>query len=89
MPTTGGWHFTEHALGRALDMALDTEEIRSVLASPQVKQPSGRDYPDGYEVWARGRIAVVIVPADHTIVTFLWRGLDYVRGTDSEPFRDN
>lgn len=89
VPGTGGWHFTQHALGRALDMALDTTEIQDLLGEPHVKQPSGANYPDGYEIWARDRVAMVVVPAERVIVTFLWRGIVYERGTDSEPFRDN
>lgn len=89
MPSTGGWHFTQHALDRALDMALDSHQIRSVLSDPQVKQPSGKDYPEGYEIWSHTRIAVVVVPDEKVVVTFLWRGVVYDRGTDSEPFRDN
>lgn len=89
VPTTGGWHFTQHALDRALDMALESSWIKGVLRSPQVKQPSGANYPDGYEIWAFDRIAAVVVPDEHTVVTFLWRGVVYERGTESEPFRDN
>jgi hypothetical protein len=89
VPTTGGWHFTQHALDRALDMALESTEIRDILREPHVRQPSGANYPDGYEVWARDRIAVVVVPDENTVVTFLWRGVVYERGTESEPFRDN
>lgn len=89
VPTTGGWHFTQHALDRALDMALESSWISEVLSNPQVKQPSGPKYPPNYEIWAHDRIAAVIVPDEHVIVTFLWRGSVYERGTDSEPFRDN
>lgn len=88
MPTTGGWHFTTHALDRALDMALAPAAISSLLAGPQVKQPSGPNYPDGYELWAHEKIAAVVVPGENVIVTFLWRATVYERGTDSEPFRD-
>lgn len=88
MPTTGGWHFTQHALARALDMAVDADDIKRVLTNPEVKQPSGKGYPDGYSIWASGRIALVVVPADQVVVTILWRGVVYERGTDSEPFRD-
>lgn len=88
VPATGGWHFTQHALDRALDMALEASWIHGVLRDPQVKQPSGANYPEGYEIWAHGRIAAVVVPDERVIVTFLWRGTVYERGTDSEPFRD-
>lgn len=70
-------------------MALDTTEIQDLLGEPHVKQPSGANYPDGYEIWARDRVAMVVVPTERVIVTFLWRGTVYERGTDSEPFRDN
>jgi hypothetical protein len=83
------WTFTRHALERALDMALDAYQIKVLLERPQVTQPSGANYPDGYEVWAHTRIAAVVIPVDRVVVTFLWRGVVYERGTDSEPFRDN
>lgn len=90
VPGTGGWHFTQHAIDRALDMALDPAAIRALLDRPDVVQPSGRDYPDGYEIWATsGRLAAVVVPSDRVVVTLLWRGVVYERGTESEPFRDN
>jgi hypothetical protein len=89
VPSTGGWHFTQHALDRALDMALGSDEIRLLLSSPNVRQPSGKGYPEGYEIWSNGRIATVVVPDERVVVTFLWRGVVYDRGTDSEPFRDN
>jgi hypothetical protein len=89
VPSTGGWHFTHHALARALDMALDPDDIRAVLSGPHVAQPGGPDYPDGYEIWATNRIALVVRPEEHVVVTCLWRGTVYVRGEDSEPFRDN
>jgi hypothetical protein len=69
-------------------MALDSEAIRALLSSPSVRQPSGRDYPEGYEIWSDGRIAVVVVPDERVVVTFLWRGVVYQRGSDDEPFRD-
>lgn len=83
-----GWKFTQHALDRALDMALDPAEIRRVIQTPDVTQPSGKGYPDGYQLWASGRIAVVVAPEDQAVVTFLWRGVTYERGDDSEPYRD-
>jgi hypothetical protein len=89
VPTTGGWHFTQHALDRALDMAVDPPLIRAVLDNPEVQQPSGPGYPDHYAIWAAGRIALVVAPEERVVVTCLWRGKVYERGTDSEPFRDN
>lgn len=89
VPTTGGWHFTQHALDRALDMAVDPHLIRSVLDAPEVRQPSGPGYPDHYAIWAAGRIALVVAPAEQVVVTCLWRGKVYERGTESEPYRDN
>lgn len=89
MPTAEGWQFTNHALDRALDMALDPHAIREVLSDPEVIQPSGPGYPDHYQIWATDRIALVVIPDDQVVITCLWRGATYVRGTDTEPFRDN
>lgn len=88
MPPLNGWTFSQHALERALDMALDAEVIREVLLTPKVKQPNGTGYGDGCEVWAGERIALVVHPADRVVVTILWRGVTYERGTDTEPYRD-
>lgn len=85
-----GWSMSNHAVERALDMALSGEEIRHVLVHPQVKQkthPAG--YPEGYETWSGPRIALIVNPAERVVVTCLWRGLVYTRGTESEPFRDS
>jgi hypothetical protein len=89
MPTTGGWHFTQHALDRALDMALDPHQISAVLNEPQVKQPSGPGYPEHYSIWATGKIALVVAPSERVVVTCLWRGKVYTRGCEDEPYRDN
>lgn len=89
MPSSGGWHFTQHALSRALDMALDPADIARVLSNPQIKRPGGRGYPDHYATWAAGRIAAIVVPETWVVVTVLWHGVEYERGTNSEPFRDN
>ncbi|OII61149.1 hypothetical protein BJP40_06380 [Streptomyces sp. CC53] len=83
-----GWKLSTHAVDRALDMALDPDEIRRTLADPAVTQPSGSGYPDNCEVWAAGRIALVVAPAERIVITCLWRGVVYERGTESEPFRD-
>ncbi|MFD4474600.1 hypothetical protein ACFWPU_00585 [Streptomyces sp. NPDC058471] len=82
------WSFSEHALGRALDMALDPEDIRQVLTHPDVKQPSGPGYPDHCQVWASNRIALVVSPDEQVVITCLWRGVTYVRGAEDEPYRD-
>lgn len=88
VPTTGGWHFTQHALNRALDMAVEPAALRAVLNAPEVRQPGGPKYPECYAIWAAGRIALVVAPEEKVVVTCLWRGIVYERGTDSEPFRD-
>jgi hypothetical protein len=89
VPGTGGWHFTSHAVNRILDMALDPEDVKALLDRPEVIQPGGTGYPSTHQLGARKKIAMVVVPHDRIVVTCLWRGRDYVRGTDSEPFRDD
>lgn len=89
MSALDGWQLGLHAVDRALDMAVDASEIRAALMTPDVRQPTGPDYPDHQQLWAKGRIALVVDPAARYVVTVLWRGVTYERGTDSEPFRDN
>lgn len=89
MPKKPEWRFTQHALDRALDMALDPHQISAVLDAPEVTQPSGPGYPDHQALWAAGKIALVVEPEERVVVTCLWRGKVYERGTESEPYRDN
>lgn len=82
------WNLSDHAVERALDMALDPEVIRALLSRPDTMHASGPDYPSGSEIWASGRVAAAVVPEERVVITFLWRGVEYQRGTDSEPYRD-
>lgn len=89
-PLAGGWNFTQHAIDRALDMAVDPDDIRRVLVNPEVRQVTYHpDHPEESFVWSAGRIALVVQPESKTVVTVLWRGTVYTRGDDSEPYRDN
>ena len=89
MGDINGWTLSDHAVARALDMAVDAAAIRRVLESPEVKQPSTPGYGADAEIWTSGKIACVVHPVDRVVITVLWRGKVYVRGTDSEPYRDN
>lgn len=88
MASAGGWHFTHHALERAVDMAIDPEVIYGILTSPACTTPGGPEHPAGCQIWATGKVAIVVRPDDRVVVTVLWRGKDYVRGEDEEFFRD-
>jgi len=67
----GAWfEFTDHAMRRALDMALDAEDIRECLGNPRhVKAATA-----GREMWVRGKVAAIVKPDDGfwVVVTFMW-----------------
>ena len=65
-----GWKFTRHALSRAVDMALDVEEILGVLDRPKMRWTSDK-YPDT-EIVTNYRISLAYYPNEKLIVTIVW-----------------
>lgn len=89
------FHVTKHAVERALDMAVDGEEIGRAVLTPQRITPN----PQGGEFRAHGRIVVAYLPATGTVTTVFWRyqssratdmhrGADYGRTAQHEPHLD-
>jgi hypothetical protein len=65
-----GWYLSNHAIERALDMALDAEEIRTALLRPDRLSPSVK-YP-GCENRVSGRILLATNPAERVVITIGW-----------------
>jgi hypothetical protein len=75
--TLNGQQFrvSEHAAQAALDMALDPEEVLSVLRNPRRVDPHRTRDDAAY--WSRGRVSAVVAydvldPNVFFVVTFLW-----------------
>ena len=67
----GVWFdMTPHAKQRAVDMALEPEQIRDVLTRPRQRLRAA----EMKEKWTRGNLTAVIHPRDgyYTVVTFIW-----------------
>lgn len=84
----GAWFdLSPHAIGRALDMALDAEAIRETLGNPR----HVRKGLAGREMWTRGKVTAVVAEQDGfwTVVTFLWATANaWVTDTDTIRSRD-
>jgi hypothetical protein len=87
---------SRHALSRALDMALDADEIALCLESPQRILRSG--VKEDCIVYIRDRLAIPVNEETNVIVTFLWNRYDpatgkyeprFERGDDMGFIRDN
>lgn len=93
------WKFSSHAVDRALDMALDADELRLALTRPDYVRPSPPTRPEyvGMKIHIRGRLAVAVNPSTKTVITVMWyeqfksgdtrRRIDVLE--DEEFFRDN
>jgi hypothetical protein len=74
-----GFRFSRHALGRALDMLLDPNEIRKCLTRPERVAPC-HSYPD-MDLYYRDRLTISVARDSGVVTTILWR-------TDSHWRRD-
>ena len=93
------WNFSAHAVDRALDMALDADELRLALTRPHMMRnaPLTRPEYEGCRIYIRDRISVVVNPETKTGITVIWHkqyksGDTRRRATareDEEFFRDN
>ena len=70
MMSTARFTLSAHAIERALDMALDGDEIRRAVETPSEVRPDPRG---GVECRTAGRIVVVFNPAARVVVTVYWR----------------
>lgn len=69
------FRFGEHAAKRAVDMALDAEEVLSVLRKPRTVNP--HKHRDDASYWSRGRVSLVVAyddldPDVILVLTVLW-----------------
>lgn len=69
-----GWTFTKHAIERALEMALDAEEIRAALESPDRVRPS-RKYEGCHNVFTK-RLLIATKQAEKVVITIGWNTAD-------------
>lgn len=93
------WTFSRHATDRALDMALDADELRLALTHPDYTRDAPLTKPEyeGCKIHIRGRLSVVVNPALKRVITVIWykqfqSGDTTRRRTakeDEEYFRDN
>jgi hypothetical protein len=74
------WTWTHHALQRAVEMALDAEELRRALEQRTRPLPSRR-YPGCHLIYT-ARIVLAVNLDDRAVITVLWNtwnGNDYRR----------
>lgn len=74
-----GFSFSRHALGRALDMLLDPNEIRKCLTRPEHVAPC-HAYTE-MDLYYRDRLTISVARETGVVTTILWR-------TDSHWRRD-
>lgn len=66
------WYsFSQHALTRAVDMAITAEELVATLETP-ARIYIGEDSYKGATLYERGKIALPVADDDGTVITVLW-----------------
>ncbi|MFD8117023.1 hypothetical protein [Streptomyces microflavus] len=68
----GGWIVRWHALQRALDMALEGNEIRRCLLTPTEVRQNAAKLPPERKLYIHGRIALAVNEANREVITVLW-----------------
>lgn len=70
------WTFTRHALSRAVDMALDADELRAALAADVRPLPSPERYPGRHMIHTERIILCVDLERRivHTVIWNTWDG---------------
>lgn len=71
--------FSQHALSRAIDMALDMDEIILCLNSPESTTPDRMGEETGCVYYARDRITCVVDFKVKHVVTIVWKRGDRLR----------
>lgn len=69
------WTFTHHALSRAVDMALDADELRAALAADVRPLPSPKQYP-GRHMIHTDRIILCVDLERRIVHTVIWNTWD-------------
>lgn len=69
-PFAEGWYLSAHALDRALDMAVDAEDIKDCIRQP-ARVWDAQKYP-GCKFYAKGRIGLAVNPELKAVITVLW-----------------
>ncbi|MFM9643157.1 hypothetical protein [Streptomyces turgidiscabies] len=73
------WTFSHHALSRAVDMALDPEELRQAIERP-VRPVESRAYPGAHLIHT-DRIVLCVNLAAKVVITIVWNTFDGERLT--------
>jgi hypothetical protein len=68
------WTFTRHALERAVDMALDPDELRKVIERPTRPLPSF-NYPGEHLIFGE-RIVLCVNLEKRIVITIVWNTSD-------------
>ena len=67
-----GWHLSQHAYLRAVELGYRTEEVLACAEAPATTYDSDdKRYGKGQKVHKRGDIAIVTNPRTHEVVTVL------------------
>lgn len=74
---------SNHALERAVDMAVEGDEIRDCMERPRQVHPAGADA----DYYTRGRITLVVSRSAGVVKTVLWaRASDWVKDRQFESY---
>lgn len=79
-----GWEMTQHAIDRALDMAVDGELIGLALADPEGRKKTCDSTNPDVELWSRGRLTLAVNPKQKRVVTVLWNTGGHMDRTDDD-----
>ncbi|HEX9711732.1 MAG TPA: hypothetical protein VGB52_04155 [Actinomycetota bacterium] len=73
------WKICDHAKQRLDEMGLSRRDVLTALKQREVEYPGSLRHPEGRRVACWDRLAVVFNPATRTVITVLWRGIEFVR----------
>lgn len=75
MDGIGDWTLSRHAIERALEMAVDPEEIREALECPDEEPYPSDSYPGKHHLRS-GRLMLAVNLDDKTVITIGWNTWD-------------
>lgn len=65
---------TRHAQERMVEMGITEDEVRAVLAAPEISYPAGPGYNPNTTTVMGGRLALIVDPRPNGgLITVLWR----------------